>query len=148
MKANQRKQPARRTHAVEPAIVNCLSAPLVNPAQQLSRLRVGSGLPKTQSLLNKEVASPNGRPKPLYQSRVRRDYPLLTTRQFETADSSLPTGRAGILASQCVVLIDVPERAIVGGIDSHVRVIAPARVGGPLYPRAVDDRAFAQSHLT
>jgi hypothetical protein len=68
------------------------------------------------------------------RSPLSLNYLLLTAGQLELAYSSLPTGRAGILASQCVVLIDVPERAIVRGIDSHVRVIAPARVGGSLYP--------------
>jgi hypothetical protein len=61
-------------------------------------------------------------------------YPLMTTGQLEGADSCLPTCCAGILPSQCVVLVDVPERAVVGRIDCYICVIAPARVGGPLYP--------------
>src|SRR5262249_27313888 len=43
--------------------------------------------------------------------------------------------------------IDIPERAIIGGIDGQVRVVAPSGVGSRLHTCAVYDRAFAQSHL-
>src|SRR5262249_7110800 len=46
-----------------------------------------------------------------------------------------------------VVLVHVPERTVVEGVDGHVRVVAPARVGRRLDTGAVDDRAFAQGHL-
>jgi hypothetical protein len=59
------------------------------------------------------------------RSPLSSNYLLLTAGQLELAYSSLPTGRAGILASQCVVLIDVPERAIVVRIDGYVRVVTP-----------------------
>jgi len=59
------------------------------------------------------------------RSPLSSNYLLLAAGQLELAYSSLPTGRAGILASQCVVLIDVPERAIVVRIDGYVRVVTP-----------------------
>jgi len=72
---------------------------------------------------------------------------LSATRQLETADACLPARCAGVLASKRVVLVYVPERAVVSGIDCQVGIIAPARIAGSLYSGAVDDRAFTQSHL-
>ena len=70
----------------------------------------------------------------------------MTVWQFETADSGLPTSRTGCLSSQRVILVRVPERAVVTGIDVHRGVVSPARVCGRLHATAVDDGAFAQSH--
>ena len=39
-----------------------------------------------------------------------------------------------------VVLVDVPERAVVDRVDVHRGVVAPARVGRRLHAGAVDDR--------
>src|SRR6266851_5265528 len=69
-------------------------------------------------------------------------------RELEAGDAGLPTRYTGKLASYCVVLIHVPERAVVRGIDIHRRVVAPSRVGGCLHARAVDDRRFAERHLS
>ena len=71
----------------------------------------------------------------------------MATGQFEASNARLPACCAGLLAGQRVVLVYVPERAVVGGIERHVRVVAPTGVGGPLNAGAVDDRSFAQSHL-
>jgi hypothetical protein len=38
---------------------------------------------------------------------------------FEAADPGLPACGTGKLAGECVVLIHVPERAVLGGIDIH-----------------------------
>src|SRR4029453_13948049 len=46
-----------------------------------------------------------------------------------------------------IVLVDIPESAVISGIDGHFRVIAPSGVGSGLHPCAVYDSAFAQSHL-
>src|SRR5207237_5831910 len=46
-----------------------------------------------------------------------------------------------------VVLVHVPERAVVDRVDRHVGVVAPARVRRRLDARAVDDRPFAKRHL-
>src|SRR5215813_1751563 len=85
---------------------------------------------------------------------------LLTTRQFETADARLPRHRCPRRRqwqwrrrerkrqpAYLIVLVDVPERAVIRGIDCQVGVIAPAGVGSRLHTGAVYDRAFAQSHL-
>src|SRR5215472_2600766 len=69
-------------------------------------------------------------------------------RQLETADSCLPSRGAGNLTSERVVLVDVPERAVIGGIDSHGCVVSPPRVGCALYSGAVDQDRLAQIHLT
>src|SRR5437867_12934921 len=52
--------------------------------------------------------------------------PLLATRQLEAADAGLPACCAGNLAGERVVLVYVPERAVVSGIDRYVRIVAPA----------------------
>ena len=49
-------------------------------------------------------------------------------RELKAADAGLPACCAGILARECVVLIHIPERAVVSGIDIHGRVVAPSRV--------------------
>src|SRR5262245_15642204 len=72
---------------------------------------------------------------------------LLTTRQFEAADASLPAGCAGLLASESIVLVHIPKRAVVCGIDRQICVVTPARVRCPLDSATIDNRAFAQSHL-
>src|SRR5467141_2860028 len=69
-------------------------------------------------------------------------------RELEACDAGLPTCCTGKLASYCVVLIHVPERAVVRGIDIHRSVVAPSRVGGSLHARAVDDCRFAERHLS
>ena len=47
-----------------------------------------------------------------------------------------------------VVLVHVPEGAVVDWVDRHVGVVAPARVGRRLDAGAVDDRSFAKRHLS
>src|SRR5258708_571356 len=69
-------------------------------------------------------------------------------RELEAGDAGLPTCCTGELASYCVVLIHVPERAVVRGIDIHRGVVAPPRVGGSLHAGAVDDCRFAERHLS
>src|SRR5438874_11837025 len=68
-------------------------------------------------------------------------------RKFEAADPCLPACCAGSLACGGIVLIHVPERAVISGVDIHRGVVAPAGIGGRLYARAVDDDALAQGHL-
>ena len=72
---------------------------------------------------------------------------LLAAWQFEAGDSGLPACCTRSLASGRIVFVDVPERAVIGGIDRHVRVVAPARVRRALDARAVDDGALPQGHL-
>ena len=45
---------------------------------------------------------------------------------FEAANPGLPARRAGGLASRCVVLVDIPEGAVVDRVDIEGGVIAPA----------------------
>src|SRR5438093_1193608 len=52
----------------------------------------------------------------------------LTAWQLEASNPSLPASSAGRLSSGCVVLVDVPERAIIHGVNIHRGVVAPARV--------------------
>ena len=54
-------------------------------------------------------------------------------RQLETGNARLPAGCAGLLASQRIVLIDVPERAVVNRIDIQRGVVAPTGVRRPLH---------------
>ena len=61
----------------------------------------------------------------------------------ELADAQPPGGVAG----HRVVLVDVPERAVVHGVHVHRRVVAPAVAGARLGADAVDDDAFALRHL-
>ena len=73
------------------------------------------------------------------KSRVKTRFPersllLLTPRELETADSSLPARWAGLLASERIVLIYVPEGAVVSGINCDVRVVAPTGVRSRLHP--------------
>src|SRR5260370_30983715 len=44
------------------------------------------------------------------------------------------------------VLVRVPEGAVVGGIDAHARVVAPARERPGLGAAAIEDHAFALRH--
>src|SRR5262249_11936703 len=48
------------------------------------------------------------------------------TGDLDAPDACLPAGRRAVLPRQRVVLVDVPERAVVGGIDVQRGVIAPA----------------------
>src|SRR5207253_9590951 len=72
-----------------------------------------------------------------------RDAPRI----LEASDPRLPAGNAGRLTGGGVVLVDVPERAVVRRIDVHVGVVAPARVRRPLHAGAVDDGSLAEGHL-
>jgi len=73
---------------------------------------------------------------------------LVATRQFETGNARLPACCAGKLPGECVVLVDIPECAIIHGVNIERGVVAPTGVGCALHTRAVDDRALAQSHLS
>src|SRR6266403_2147720 len=88
---------------------------------------------------------------PSFFSRERRSASyrlrLLATGQLEAGNARLPARRRRYLARQRVVLVNVPEGAVVRRVDRHVGIVAPPRVGRPLHPGPVDDRAFAQSHL-
>src|SRR6266536_5658803 len=77
---------------------------------------------------------------------VTWDRSLLAAGQFEAANARVPLS-VWRWFSSLVVLVDVPERAVVGGIDRHVRVVAPARVHICLHAGAVDDRPSTESHL-
>src|SRR5437870_348007 len=68
-------------------------------------------------------------------------------RELEARDSRMPWPGVGRRSRREVVLVHVPERAVVDRIDRHVGVVAPARVRRRLDTRTVDDRAFAQRHL-
>src|SRR5260370_30077650 len=48
---------------------------------------------------------------------------LLAAWQFETGDARLPACCAGSLSSSGVVLVDIPERAVICRIDLHGSVI-------------------------
>ncbi len=41
------------------------------------------------------------------------------TRKLEAADAGLPSGSTGELARERVVLVDVPEGAVIGRVDVH-----------------------------
>jgi len=72
---------------------------------------------------------------------------LLAAWQFEGANARLPACGGRHLTGQSVILVNVPEGAVVGRVDRDVGIIAPPRVGRRLHPGAIDDRAFAESHL-
>ena len=72
---------------------------------------------------------------------------LLAARKFEAADPGLPAYCAGSLAGGGVVLVDVPERAVIGRVDIHRGIVAPTGISGRLHASAVDDDALAQGHL-
>src|SRR6266542_4868140 len=80
-------------------------------------------------------------------SRVTRPA-LSASGQAEAGDPRLPPGRRGLLAFKCVVLVDIPQGAVVHGVDVHRRVVAPARVRRRLHSSAVDDHALAERHLS
>src|SRR5206468_6902413 len=52
-----------------------------------------------------------------------------------------------LLAGGRLVLVHVPEGAVVDRVDGEVRVVAPARVRRGLNARPVHDRALAERHL-
>src|SRR5262245_61919120 len=70
--------------------------------------------------------------------------------QLEACDPGLPAVSEwrGGRALDRVVLVDVPERAVVNRVHGHIGVVTPARVHVRLGGRAVDDRPFAERHLT
>src|SRR3954471_14944823 len=70
-------------------------------------------------------------------------------RQFEAGDAGLPAvaGRCARGAGGGVVLVDVPEGAVVDGVDVHRGVVTPAGVGAGLRRGAVDDGRLAEGHL-
>src|SRR5207249_1001672 len=63
-------------------------------------------------------------------------------RELERPDSRVPV--EGAVRGE--VLVRVPECAVVGRIDTHARVVAPAAEGGRLRAVAVDDRPLALRH--
>src|SRR5205807_6359479 len=67
--------------------------------------------------------------------------------QGEAGDAGLPAVRRGSLAGRGVVLIDVPEGAVVDRVHRQVGVVAPPGIGGGLHAGTVDDRGFAERHL-
>src|SRR5919109_3001413 len=62
--------------------------------------------------------------------------------QSEATNPCLPAPRRGHL----VVLVDVPEGAVVDGVDVHRGVVAPAGAAG-LRARAVNQHTLAEGHL-
>src|SRR5205814_4505133 len=63
--------------------------------------------------------------------------------QIERADSQLPP----TYASRGDVLIYVPESGVVGWIDVHRRIVAPAVESGGLRAGPILYRSFAEGHL-
>src|SRR5262245_58681844 len=113
--------------------------------------QVSSGPAQKTPGLKKLGIARNGRSQKFfqicYEVRVVMSLALLAARQLEGPNARLPPRRGRILAGQGVVLVYVPERAIVRRIDRYVRVISPSRVGCSLHAGAIDDRAFTESHL-
>src|SRR5262245_36564610 len=69
--------------------------------------------------------------------------------QLEAGDPGLPTVSEwrGRRALHRVVLVDVPERAVINRVHGQVGVVTPARVHVRLGGRTVDGRSFAERHL-
>src|SRR4029453_17779487 len=70
----------------------------------------------------------------------------LAARELEARDACLPVPVWWRFRHR-VVLVDVPEGAVVHRVDVHRGVVAPAGVGVRLHPRTVDDHSFAERHL-
>lgn len=60
-------------------------------------------------------------------------------RKLELADPRLPIARTGAL----VILLRVPERAVVGGVNGEHRIVAPTRKGAQLRAAAAFHSGFA-----
>src|SRR5215217_6538873 len=71
----------------------------------------------------------------------------VTARQFETGNAGLPRPSVCGCPGNSVVFVEVPERAVIHGVNIHRGVIAPAGVGSRLHPGAIDHRGFAEIEL-
>lgn len=67
---------------------------------------------------------------------------LCAAGQAEAANARLPAPCGRYL----IIFVDVPEGAIVGRVNRHIRVISPA-ITHCLRPRTIDQHALAQGHL-
>src|SRR5882724_1791835 len=77
-------------------------------------------------------------------------YRLLATAagQAEAADASLE--RRSVDAYDpvdLVILVYIPERTVIGGVNVHRRVIAPTGTGRQLHTGSIDNGALTQGHL-
>src|SRR5690349_7158370 len=66
-----------------------------------------------------------------------------TLRKLETPDSCLPAHGARRLTSEGVVLLRVPEGAIIRGIDGQHAVVTPSITCASLSARAINDGSLA-----
>src|SRR5689334_3103291 len=72
----------------------------------------------------------------------------LTAWQFETGDACLPGSAVCWCARNLIILVDIPEGAVIYRIDIHRGVVTPARVRSCLYSRTIDNGSFAEGHLS
>src|SRR5207248_6662647 len=74
--------------------------------------------------------------------------PSVAARKLKAANACLPWCCVNADDSvDLVVLVDVPERAVVSGINVHRGVVTPARVDSYLDASAGDNASFTQCHL-
>src|SRR5512143_1031853 len=77
----------------------------------------------------------------LVSRSLLRDY---TSRQLEAGNACLPWSGIRRSAGDSVVFVNIPECAIIDGIDVHRGVVTPTGVGRCLHARPVDNGSFAQ----
>lgn len=70
---------------------------------------------------------------------------LITARQFETGNARLPGPAVCWRPRDSIILIDIPECAVIHWIEIEGRIVTPAGVVGRLNAGSIDDNALAES---
>src|SRR2546427_7257696 len=73
---------------------------------------------------------------------------LRASGQLEAGDAGLPWPSIARSSADLVILVDIPEGAVVRRIDIHGSVVPPTGVRRCLYARAVNNSPLTECHLT
>src|SRR5437867_9598621 len=100
--------------------------------------------PRPTAVIGKTTYPPNV----LLRALSASYHSLRASGQLEAGDAGLPWPSIARSSADLVILVDIPEGAVVRRIDIHGSVVPPTGVRRCLYARAVNNSPLTECHLS